>query len=128
MKEKYKKSSLGIGISTLVILIIHYFLISKINFSSTIQVFIDFVIFWIMLTSSFVILGVVKIRRKSRKRKKTEWEYYLMYLMIIPILIVHYFLISNIKVNSTIQVLIDFLIWFIALGIVEGLIEKKHKK
>jgi len=118
MKKRIKKSLLGMGISLLIMLGIHYFLISKINVNSTIQVFIDFIIFWVILMIIFKISGVIKKRKKkSTRKKKVEWQYYFVCLLIVPVLIFHYFLISKINVNSTIQVFIDFIIFLVILMI-----------
>jgi thiamine transporter ThiT len=128
--KRIKKGFLGIGISMLVMLIIHYFLISKININSTVQVFIDFIIFWFVFGIAIRILKLTKKRKnKSTKRKKGKWSY-LFYSIIIPVLIIHHFLISKININSTMQIFIDFIISFIILMIfvqIEELIEKKQK-
>jgi len=108
--KRIKKALLGIGISLLIVLGFHYFLISNIKINSTIQVFIDFIIFFIILAIIF------KISRVTKK-KKAGMRYYFVFLIIIPILIAHYFLISNIKINSTIQVFIDLIIFLVILTI-----------
>ena len=110
--KRIKKTFLGITISILCILIIHYFLISKINVDSTIQVFVDFIIFWIIFGIIIKMLGVTK-----RRKNKTGLRYCLVFLIIIPVLIIHYFLISKINIDSTIQVFVDFIIFWVILTI-----------
>jgi hypothetical protein len=117
LKKRTKKSFLGIAISLLIMLIIQYFFISRINVNSTIQVFIDFIIFWVVLIIPFKILGVTKKSKRKTKKDKYIWRYFTVYLIIIPVLIIHYFLISKININSTIQVFIDFAIFWIILSI-----------
>jgi hypothetical protein len=55
--------------------------------------------------------------RKLGKMISKNSKYFIVYLIaIIPVLIIHYFLISSINVNSTIQVLIDLSLFMLSLG------------
>jgi hypothetical protein len=128
INKKDKIVLLAWGLSTMVTLIFHYFLISKINVNSTIQVLIDFLLLWIII----ILYILIKKINKDKKKKKTGAKWLFVYLMVIPVLLIHYFLISKINVNSTIQVLIDFIIWWIELVILSFIHEaptknKKHR-
>ena len=123
-KKVLKNSLFIIGISMLFSLITHYFIISKFNINSTFQIAIDFVILWFAMVA--ICLPKVLKKKKSKKKIKLDREDYAIYLMVIPVLIINYFLISKIEINSTFQVAISFIIFLFLLLlfiVVEGIIE-----
>lgn len=130
---KAKRSFKIIGVSTLMTLVLHYLLISNIRISSTIQIAIDFLLFWIIITI-ICLPGIMK-NRKFRKKKKFSLEDYIGYIAVFPVLVIHHFLISKININSTFQLVIDFAVfWFILIiffvieGLAEGLKQKRNSK
>jgi hypothetical protein len=55
-------------------------------------------------------------------KKKNEIIYLVYYIIaMIFVLVIHYFLISKLKVNSTIQVLIDLIIFLFSLAVMSGI-------
>lgn len=60
--------------------------------------------------------------------KKENIKYFVVYFIaIIPVLIIHYFLVSKIDIGSTIQVFIDLIIFMLSLGF-SSMIYDKIKK
>jgi len=61
-------------------------------------------------------------------KKKKDYEFLLYFLGMIFVLILHYFFISKININSTIQVAIDFVILTLLTGFISILVENFQKK
>jgi hypothetical protein len=66
MINKNSKYLLIYFIAIIPILIIHYFLISKININSTLQVFIDLILFTLSLSFSSRIYNKIKKLKKKK--------------------------------------------------------------
>ncbi len=98
-------------IAVIAVLLLHYFFISKWDMNHTGQVFVDFLIV-------FIIVGIFTTFANVRLKRNRNGFDFLFFLFGIATLVIDYLWISKIVVDSVIQVFLDFAIFTILCGIV----------